>query len=171
MTQKERTRFISEVDVATDTIQVKKPLKMRKENQRRFVRLTISSPINFRKIKDIFGNFSPDDGDYPIDGTILNISEGGVLAELDQPLNEGDIVAMKIILEQVEPLDGVLGLVKRCDQDDDFHLVGIQFVRREDLADKLSQSEMDLLSENLNHFSKSVQKLLGRYLQQKRQAQ
>lgn len=168
MTEKERTRFISDVEVTEDTIQVKKPLKLQCENQRRFVRLTISSPINFQRIKDIFGNFAPAADDYPIDGTILNISEGGVLAELDQPLNEGDIVAMRIIMEQIEPLEGVLGLVKRCDQDEDFHLVGIQFVRRDDLADKLSQSEMELLSEDLSHFDQTVQELLGRYLQSKR---
>lgn len=167
MTEQERTKFISDVDVTEDTIRVKKPLRLQSENHRRFIRLTISSPINFRRIKDIFGNFSPDAGDYPIDGTILNISEGGVLAELDQPLNEGDIVAMRIIMEQVEPLEGVLGLVKRCDQDEDCHLVGIQFVRRDDLTDKLSQSEMELLSEDLNHFSQTVQELLGRYLQGK----
>lgn len=168
MTEQERTRFVSDVEVTDDTIRVKKPLKLQSENQRRFVRLTISSPINFQRIKDIFGNFSPNVDDYPIDGTILNISEGGVLAELDQPLNEGDIVAMRIIMEQVEPLEGVLGLVKRCDQDEDFHLVGIQFVRRDDLVDKLSQAEMELLSEELSHFSQTVQELLGRYLQSKR---
>jgi hypothetical protein len=168
MTEQERTRFVSDVEVTDDTIRVKKPLRLQSENQRRFIRLTISSPINFRRIKDIFGNFTPNADDYPIDGTILNISEGGLLAELDQPLNEGDIVAMRIIMEQVEPLEGVLGLVKRCDRDENFHLVGIQFVRRDDLADKLSQSEMELLSSNLNHFSQTVQKLLSRYLQSKR---
>ncbi|MDH3891275.1 MAG: PilZ domain-containing protein [candidate division Zixibacteria bacterium] len=168
MTEQERTKFVSDVEITEDNVRVKQPLKLQSENQRRFVRLTISSPINFRSIKDIFGNFSPNPGEYPIDGTILNISEGGVLAEMDQPLNEGDIVAMRIIMEQVEPIEGVLGLVKRCDQDDDYHLVGIQFVRRDELVDKLSQSEMELLSEDLSHFTQSVQELLSRYLQDKR---
>ena len=168
MTDKKRTKFISDIDVTEDNVRVKKPLKLQGENQRRFIRLTISSPINFRRIKDIFGNFSPDEDEYPIDGQILNISAGGVLAELDQPLNEGDIVAMRIVMEQVEPLEGVLGLVKRCDHEEDFNLVGIQFVRREDLTDKLSQAEMDLLSEEMDNFSHAVQKLLGRYIQSKR---
>lgn len=167
MTELERTKFISDVDLTEDNIEIRKPLKLQSENQRRFVRLTISSPINFKRIKDIFGNFSPNAEEYPIDGSILNISEGGVLVELDQPLNEGDIVAMRIVMEQVEPLEGVLGLVKRCDHDEDFHIVGIQFVRREDLVDRLSQAEMDLLSKDLNNFSQSVQQLMGRYLQDK----
>jgi hypothetical protein len=167
MTELERTKFISDVDLTEDNIEIRKPLKLQSKNQRRFVRLTISSPINFKRIKDIFGNFSPNAEEYPIDGSILNISEGGVLVELDQPLNEGDIVAMRIVMEQVEPLEGVLGLVKRCDHDEDFHIVGIQFVRREDLIDRLSQAEMDLLSKDLNNFSQSVQQLLGRYLQDK----
>lgn len=168
MTDQERTKFVSDIDVTEDNVRVKKPLKLQNENQRRFIRLTISSPINFQRIKDIFGNFTPDEGEYPIDGHILNISVGGVLAELDQPLNEGDIVAMRIVMEQVEPLEGVLGVVKRCDHEEDFNLVGIQFVRREDLTDKLSQAEMDLLSEDMDNFSHVVQKLLGRYIQSKR---
>ena len=167
MNHQSRTKYISDVDINQGNVRALKPLKVSSENQRRFVRLTISSPIHFRKVKDIFGNFSPEGDAYPIDGSILNISAGGILAELDQPLNEGDIVAMRIIMEKVEPLDGVLGLVKRCDRDEDFHLVGIQFVRRDDLADKLSQAEMELLSKELNHFNKTVEQLLSRYLRQK----
>jgi len=165
MTQHSRTRFISDVDVSQDNVIALKPLKLSRDNHRRYVRLTISSPVHFRKVKDIFGNFTPESGDYPIDGTILNISEGGLLAELDQPLNEGDIVAMRIIMEKVEPLDGVLGLVKRCDHDEDCNLVGIQFVRRDELIDQLSQGEMELLSEELAHFDQTVRQLLSRYLQ------
>jgi hypothetical protein len=164
MTRKSRTRFVSNIDVTQDNVVALEPLKLSRENNRRYVRLTISSPIGLSRIKDIFGNFTPECSDYPIDGTLLNISEGGLLAELDQPLNEGDIVAMRLIMEKVEPLEGVLGLVKRCDHDDDCNLVGIQFVRREELIDQLSQGEMELLSGRLDHFDQTVRQLLSRYL-------
>jgi hypothetical protein len=167
MTQKSRTRFISDVDVTQDNVVALKPLVLSRDNNRRYVRLTISSPIAFSRIKDIFGNFTPECGDYPIDGTILNISEGGLLAEMDEPLNEGDIVAMRIIMEKVEPLEGVLGLVKRCDHEDECNLVGIQFVRREELIDQLSQGEIELLSDRLDHFDQTVRLLLNRYLRVK----
>jgi len=168
MTQNSRTKFISDVEIDQDNVIAVKPLTLSRDNNRRYVRLTIESPIRFRKIKDIFGRFAPENGDYPIDGTILNISEGGVLAELDQPLNEGDIVAMRINVEKVEPLEGVLGLVKRCDHEEDCDLAGIQFVHRDELVDHLSQAELELLSSELDHFGQSVRRLLGRYLRTKR---
>ena len=159
-----RMKFISDTDIDSKRIGIRRPLKIDKENQRRFVRLGISSPMSLMMIKDILGNYWSDGGDYCIDGIILNISGGGVLVELEQPLNEDDLVAMRFTLEEVEPLEGVLGLVKRCDQDDDCHLAGIEFITRENLQDKLSQSELELLSDSFTHFDQTVQKVLSKYI-------
>jgi len=163
-------KHISEVNLDGRELSIRKPLKLSRDNQRRFVRLQISSPMALQTIKDIFGRFHPD-GDYDIDGEILNISAGGVLAELEQPLNEGDIVAMRFSLEEVEPLEGVLGVVKRCDHDEDCHLVGIEFVTRRWLSDKLSQAEMQLLSESYSHFDQTVRNVLSAYIHERKAPQ
>ncbi len=158
-----RTKHISEVNLDEKEISIRKPLKLSRDNQRRFIRLQISSPMSLQTVKDIFGQFHPA-GDYDINGEILNISAGGVLAELEQPVNEGDIVAMRFSLETVEPLEGVLGVVKRCDHDEEGNLVGVEFINRQWLTDKLSQAEMQLLSESYTHFDQSVKNVLSAYI-------
>jgi len=159
-----KVRFVSDVDMDEKDIKGRKPFKVSSENQRRFVRLEISSPMWLKKLKDVFGNFWPDQGGPVIDGTILNISGGGVLVELGEPVNEGDIVSMCFTLQGEESLESVLGLVKRSDVEDDFCLVGIEFVDRRRLRDLLSQGELDILSTEFSDFGESVKDCLQKYL-------
>lgn len=165
-----RVKFVTDVDVEDTEIKVRRPFRLDKENQRRFVRLEISSPMSLNKIKDIFGNFWPAGEGYTIDGDILNISAGGVLVEIDQPLNEGDIVTMRFSLQGAETLDNVLGIVKRVDQDESCYLVGIEFIGRDYLLDKLSKGELEMLSENLSNFTQKVQDVLKKYIYRERVA-
>ncbi len=159
-----KARFVSDVELSTSTVRARKPFKVSADNQRRFVRIEISSPMGMRRVKDIFGNFWPHEDRYLIEGTILNISAGGVLVEIDQPLNDGDIVSMRFRLQEVEDLDNVLGLVKRTEQDEDVFLSGIEFITRQQLEDKLSRAELDLLGDSLNDFQGTVQSALEKYL-------
>jgi hypothetical protein len=159
-----RAKFISDVKMEEQGIKVRRPFKLSSEKQRRFVRLEISSPMSLKKIKDIFGNLWPQGTGFTIEGTILNISVSGVLVEIDQPLNEGDIVAMRFTLQGVETLENVLGIVKRTDQDETVHLAGIEFVNKEHLADKLSQAEMEMLAENLSDFQGTIHDVLKKYI-------
>lgn len=145
-------------------LKVLPPLKAQTEDKRRFVRLEIISPVNLHCIRNVFGGFFPD-GNYDIHASILNLSDGGVLLESDSPLNEGDIVAMRFTVPDVAPLDGVLGLVKRCDPDESTNLIGIQFVNRQDLSDILSEVEMELLPRGFTDFSAIVRKVLNEYLE------
>lgn len=163
-----KVKFVTDVDVKDTEIKVRRPFRLDKENQRRFVRLEISSPMSLNKIKDTFGNFWPAGEGYTIDGDILNISAGGVLVEIDQPLNEGDIVAMRFSLQEAETLDNVLGTIKRTDQDESCYLVGIEFIGRDYLLDKLSEGEMEMLSENLSNFTQTVQDVLKKYIYRER---
>ncbi|MBU8934933.1 MAG: PilZ domain-containing protein [candidate division Zixibacteria bacterium] len=159
-----RTRFINDVEVTDKTWQVRKPFRVSQENQRSYIRLEISTPMTLRKVRDMFGNFWPTQEDYHIDGEILNISPGGVLADLNQPVNENDVVALRFSLQDVETIDSILGLVKRVDQDDDTYLAGIQFISREQLEDRLSEVEIELLSDSLNGFDNRVDEVIKRYL-------
>ena len=163
-----RVKFVTDVDVNDTEIKVRRPFRLDKENQRQFVRLEISSPMSLNKIKDTFGNFWPAGEGYTIDGDILNISAGGVLVEIDQPLNEGDIVVMRFSLQGAETLDNVLGTIKRTDQDESCYLVGIEFIGRDYLLDKLSEGEMEMLSENLSNFTQTVQDVLKKYIYRER---
>ncbi len=158
-----RTKFITDVDVKNTEVKVRRPFRLDQDNQRRFVRLEISSPVSLNKIKDIFGNFWPAGEGYTIEGDILNISATGLLVEIDQPLNEGDIVAMRFFLQGVETLDNVLGAVKRIERDEGRYLAGLEFIGRDYLLDKLSRGELEMLSENLSNFTQTVQDVLKKY--------
>lgn len=158
------TKFISDVNITEKDVVGKKPFKVKVDDNRSYVRLEISAPMTLHVLRDIFGNFCPKLDAPSIGGTILNISSGGVLVETNEMLNEGDIIAMRFELQESEILDNVLGIVKRSDSDEDGTLTGIAFVNRDQLADKLSAAELDLLSDKVTNFNDSVNKVLGRYL-------
>ncbi len=157
--------FVS--DVTTDGgVAVRKPFRLSKENQRRFIRLEISSPMSLQKIKDGDGGFWPEGDWHVIHGIILNISAGGVLVELEQAVTSGDVVSMRFTLQDVEELPHVLGLVKRSDADETGCLAGIEFVGREYLKDHFSNSEVDLLGDRHTNFDESIRQVLNKYVRQ-----
>ena len=168
MTNREKVKFVHEVDAVPSDYRARKPFKVEKQEARRFVRLEISSPMTVQKIKDTTGNFSPEGDWHTLHGMILNISGGGVLIEVDQPLLEGDLVSMHFTLQDVECLDNVLGLVKRAEENQGFFLAGIEFISRQRLSDLLSQSEIDLLPESVTDFNDSVRDVLNRFVVRER---
>ena len=153
------------MDAITDVtaIKARSPLTIEEEDRRKFVRLQINSPMTLNRIKDIFGTFKADGGSR-IEAEILNLSACGVLVEVGQPLNQGDVVGMHFSVEGIERMAGVLGLVKRTEVGEDFHLAGIQFVTRRQLEDSLSKAELELMSDNFTDFDHSVREVLGRHL-------
>ena len=163
MKNTDRTRFISEVETDPKNLTFKRPFKAETDGKRRFVRLEISSPVSLKTLKDIFGHFAPDQQTTTIEGTILNISDGGVLVDLTAPVNEGDIVVIRFTLQEEETVDNVLGLIKRSETDGDCFLTGIEFINRNRLSDLLSEGEIDLLSNELTDFGGRVGTVLKRY--------
>ncbi len=164
MNSRSKEKFVSDVNVQERDVMARRPFSVQEEDNRRFVRIEISSPVSMNTIKDAFGNFSAEVSSPVIEGTILNISPSGVLIEIDQPLSERNIVSMKFTMQDCEPVNNVLGLVKRCDCDEGMTLVGIEFIDRSMLEDYLSEAEMTLLSSKLASFSDSVVQVLERYL-------
>ena len=164
MSDSQKVRYIQDVDAGPIELVARKPFKVETQDSRRFVRIEISSPMSLRKIKDAGGNFEPDGDWHTLHGLILNISAGGVLVEVDQPLFEGDVVSMHFTLQEVESIDNILGLVKRSDQDEGTFLAGIQFITREYLEDLFSQAEMDLLPDSLTNFNEGIREVLNKYV-------
>ena len=140
-----KTKFVSEIDTPADTVTARKPFKVEQQDQRRFVRLEISSSMSLQKIKDAGGEFWPNGDDRIIQGVILNISEGGVLVDLNEAIMEGDVVCMRFTLQEVEPMDNILGLVKRSEPAAEGCLAGIEFLNLKRLHDLLTAGELDLL--------------------------
>jgi hypothetical protein len=147
---------------------VRAPFKMETNEKRRFVRLEISAPMSLQTLKDCNGGFWPEGDTRIVEGIILNISGGGVLADLTESINSGDVVAMRFILQDQEPLDDVLGMVKRVEASPEGCLTGIEFVTRKRLEDVFSKAEMDLLPQNYTNFAATVGKVLSKYVSTKR---
>lgn len=157
-------RFIYEVEATDSQTIARKPFKVERREKRSFIRIEISSPLSLKTIKNGRGNFSPEDNGSTIDGTILNISASGVLADINEKLTKGDIVSMRFTLQGDVELDRVLGIVKRCESDDEGVIAGIEFVSDEKLRDLLSCAEMDLIKDRFTDFSSGVNRLLNDFI-------
>lgn len=155
--------FVNDIPT-TESVRVRKPFKVSHENQRRFVRIKISAPMSLQKIKDTDGGFWPEGEWHVANGTVLNISAGGVLVDLDQAVTTGDIVVMQFTLQEVEPLEHILGRVKRADRDESGCLAGIEFISREYLQDHFSEAEIELMGGRPTSFDESVRAALNRYV-------
>ena len=164
MAIQEKVNFIHELPADSPAVVVREPFAVSDENRRRFVRIEISSPMTMRKLRNAAGQIWPDGEWHIINGTILNISAGGVLVEVDQQLQETDLVSLHFIMQDVEPLSDVLGQVMRAEREEDGYLIGIKFVTKKALLDTLSQSELDLLPATLNEFGQSVRAALEKYV-------
>ena len=102
MKNSQNIKYVKDVATGEGQRSASGPFRMKQENERRFVRLEISSPMSLKRLKDIEGGFEPGSDWHVIHGTILNISAGGVLTELDQAVSEGDVVSMHFTIQNVE---------------------------------------------------------------------
>ena len=166
MSEKTKVKYISEYDITDSDLLVKKPFKLKTENQRRFIRIEISAPVSMRNLKDNINSII-DDEVYTIDGTIFNISANGVLVEMNEEVALKDYILMKFTIQDVEVLDSILGIVKRIDREQDSNLVGIEFLSPKALEDSLSKPEIELLQENITNFNDSVHETLEKYIYKK----
>jgi len=160
----QKTKHVQDLPAEAGMVQVRKPFRIEAEDKRRFIRLVISSPMSLQKIRDTGGNYWPEGDWHIINGMILNISAGGVLVELDQAVDEGDVVSMHFTIQDVEGLENVLGMIKRVEIDPEGCLAGIEFISREQLVDHFTQAEMDLLSDGYTNFDDSIRQVLNRYV-------
>ncbi len=164
----EKVTHARNIPTEIEGFKAKKPFNVREENQRRFVRLEISAPMSMHRIKDTESGFWPDGDGQEIAGVILNISAGGLLVDLDQIIERGDIVSMNFTIQEVEVLENVLGRIKRVDIEPGGCIAGIEFVSASYLMDNFSSAEMQLITENHRHFDDSVKEVLGKYVSRQR---
>ncbi|MDF1545009.1 MAG: PilZ domain-containing protein [bacterium] len=164
MKETQNTKLISDLNINGNRLRAHRPFKVSSENHRSFVRLEIMSPMSIYRVKDIFGHYWTENDKEQLPGIILNISATGVLVELTERLNEGDIVSMSFTLQGVEEIGNVLGIVKRTDDEEDYQLVGIEFTKKEKLSDSLTGAELEMLGDDFNNFQETVQDVLRKYV-------
>lgn len=158
-----KTKYLSDVTVDKQ-FKVKKPFKILSEENRRFIRIEISEPVDMMNIKDSYECIIEEDRVYDISGSILNISAGGVLVDIDSVLEENDLVLLKFSLQDTITLNNVLGLVKRVDHDEDGTLTGIEFLSTENLKDIIPAVNYEMVEGQVGSFEDKIQQKLSEYL-------
>jgi len=163
-----RSKIISEIETDENVVSVKKPFALHKDKSRHYIRLEISEPLSFSILRDRENGFRTQPNEQIFQGSILNISAGGVLIETETPLGEGSLITMKMSLQEVETIDHVIGLVKRADADENMWLIGIEFISREYLVDHFSSAELEIIPPELASFDERLKMTLNKYVQYKR---
>lgn len=159
-----RTKFVSDVTTDNSIVQVKAPFKLYKDKSRRYIRLEISEAVNYTVLKDS-ENEPHTEADGPeYTGQILNLSPGGALIESDYPAEDGALLLLKMSLQEIETLENVVGLVKRCEPLEGKWMIGVEFVTRRYLNDILSAVQIDMIPGGSLSFEENIQRVLGRYI-------
>lgn len=145
-------------------VAVKKPFKVYHHKRRQYVRLEVNSPIKFKI-------FNPPEMDLNLNdkqtciGTVLNISGGGVLMETDYRVREDDYLVMEVSLMDAEPLTGIIGKVKRVDEDEkERPLIGVEFLLAEQLRDEMPEEILDSIGDKIFSFDEQIRRMLLKYV-------
>ena len=155
-----------EVDVKTEpetTTLGQTPFPIKTSRGRKYIRVELSSPIQFRLLTCKKGKIKLSKD--RTSGEILNLSEGGVLLLVDRPLPEDVFLLLSLNLNQLVILEGVLGKIKRVEpsEEGDFH-VGVEFTSREELEKLASLEQIDHLPVKVASFGGKLREIISNYL-------
>lgn len=140
------------------------PFLLGRSQGRRYVRLELSSPIQFRLLACERGKLKL--SQERISGEILNLSEGGVLLLTLCPIPVEGFVLLTLNLNGLVILEGVLGKIKRVEAsgEGDF-LVGLEFAPKEELERLSSPQEVKELPVKVASFNYKLREIITSYLQ------
>lgn len=141
---------------------IKAPLKVKRTQRRRYIRLDISAPVTFRIL-----SLQTEEGlisKLEHSGVIINVGGGGVLMVTKRKLKEGDFIVLDMNLEGCEVISGVLGRTKRIEQSGDEFLVGVEFCPQEELEYYLSSEQIAQLPVKVKSFNQRLREVLSKYI-------
>jgi len=141
---------------------IKAPLKIRRTQRRRYIRLDISAPVTFRIL-----SLQVEEGlisKLEHSGVILNVGGGGILMVTKRKLKEGNFIILDMNLEGCEVISGVLGRTKRIEQSGDEFLVGVEFCPQEELEYYLSSEQIAQLPVRVRSFNQRLREVLSKYI-------
>jgi hypothetical protein len=139
------------------------PFPLGRSHGRRYARIEISTPIQFRLLECKKGKLKLSKDKIP--GEILNLSEGGVLLLTDSFVPEEGFVLLTIDLNRLVILEGVLGKIKRAESsgEGDF-LVGVEFAPKEELEKLSSPEQIEQLPVKVGSFNHKLREIINSYL-------
>ena len=139
------------------------PFPLKTSGGRKYVRIELSSPIQFRLLTLKKGKIKLTKD--RTSGEVLNLSEGGMLLLTDSSVPEEDFVLLTLNLNELVVLEGVLGKIKRVEpsEEGDF-LVGLEFTSREELEKLTSPEQVERLPVKVASFGGKLREIISSYL-------
>jgi len=141
----------------------KSPFPIQSSQGRKYVRIEITSPVNFRLLLPKKGRIrlSKD----RCSGKILNLSCGGILLESAEAIGEGTFLLLSLNLNGVVVLEGILGKTKRVEPTEDGeYLVGVEFCLREELENFASKEQIEKLPVKVASFNHKLREIILSYV-------
>ncbi len=147
----------------SSSIEVEKPTDVSRIQRRHFVRLDISGNLVFRILE------SPESSEGSISqkfqGSLLNISAGGVLFETETPIKADSLLILDFTLKGHQTLSNVLAVVKRAEAiDDEMHIIGSEFISNDNRAQYGLETLGDFLPPGTGTFDDNLQKLMVQFI-------
>ncbi len=139
------------------------PFPLKTSRGRKYVRIELSSPIQFRLLTCKKGKIKLTKD--RTSGEILNLSEGGMLLLTYTPVPEEGFMLLTLNLNKLVILEGVLGKIKRVEssEEGDF-LVGVEFSSREELEKLTSPEQIEHLPVKVASFGNKLREIITNYL-------
>jgi len=136
---------------------------IRSSQGRKYVRIEVSSPVDFRLLIPKRGKISLSRNQSS--GKILNLSCGGILLESDEAISEGEFLLLSLNLNGLVILEGVLGKTKRVESTEDGeYLLGVEFCSREELENLASKEEIEKLPVKVASFNHKLREIVLGYV-------
>ncbi len=147
----------------------KSPFPIGRSQGRKFVRITVASPVDFRLLLPERGRISLSKSQRS--GKILNFGSGGMLLESREAIPEGTFLLLRLNLNGLVILEGVLGKTKRVETTEDGqYLAGVEFCRREELENLASKEQIEKLPVKVASFNHKLKEVISDYVRTARLA-
>lgn len=141
----------------------KDPFPIRSSQGRKYVRIEVNSPVNFRLLISKRGKIRL--ARNQCSGKILNLSGGGILLESGEVIPEGTFLLLSLNLNGLVILEGILGKTKRVESTEDGeYLVGVEFSSKEELEKFASKEEIERLPVKVASFNHKLKEIILSYV-------
>jgi hypothetical protein len=141
----------------------KTPFPIGTSQGRKFVRITVTSPVDFRPLLVKKGRIWLSKSQCS--GEVLDLSCGGMLLESRQAIPEGTFLLLSLNLNGFVILEGVLGKIKRVEPTGDGqYLAGVQFCLKEELEKLASKEQIEKLPMKVTSFNHSLKEVISGYV-------
>lgn len=141
----------------------KNPFPIRSSKGRKYVRIEIASPVDFRVLLPKRGRIRLSKNQCS--GKILNLSCGGMLLESSEALPEETFLLLSLNLNGLVVLEGVLGKTKRVEPTGNGeYLVGVEFCSKEELENFASKEQIQKLPVKVASFNHRLKEIILGYV-------